>query len=133
MIRNSRKSWWRIVVGFAVPKSMPSTFTPYSARTAWRKNAAPDPTPARIPTRPTMLNQPVIQLQPAPPSLAAHQYGPPAVGNAEVSSAIENATNSTNAQSTGQPIEIAIGPPAFHANPKLVKHPARTEMIVNEI
>ena len=31
-----------------------------------------------------MLNQPVNQLQPAPPSFAAHQYGPPAVGNAEV-------------------------------------------------
>ena len=33
----------------------------------------------------------------------------------------------------GQPIEIAIGPPAFHAWPKVVKVPARTEMIVNEI
>ena len=80
-----------------------------------------------------MLNQPVIQLHPGPPSLAAHQYGPPAVGNAEVSSAIENATSSTKAHRTGQPSEIAIGPPAFHANPKFVKHPARTEMIVNEI
>src|SRR5437764_5110092 len=86
-----------------------------------------------MPTRPTMLNHPVIQLQPGPPSLAAHQYGPPAVGKAEVSSAIENATSSTKAHRTGQPIEIAIGPPEFQANPKFVKHPARTEMIVNEI
>ena len=34
---------------------------------------------------------------------------------------------------TGQPIEIAIGPPAFQAWPKVVNVPARTEMIVNEI
>src|SRR5881394_2630730 len=86
-----------------------------------------------MPTRPTMLNQPVNQLQPGPPSRAAHQYGPPAVGNAEVSSAIDHATSSTKAQITGQPIEIAIGPPAFHACPKVVNVPARTEMIVNEI
>ena len=34
---------------------------------------------------------------------------------------------------TGQPIEMASGPPAFHAWPKVVNVPARTEMIVNEI
>ena len=33
----------------------------------------------------------------------------------------------------GQPHEIAIGPPLFHACPYVVKQPARTEMIVNEI
>ena len=33
----------------------------------------------------------------------------------------------------GQPHEIAIGPPLFHAWPYVVKQPARTEMIVNEI
>src|SRR3954467_7817433 len=86
-----------------------------------------------MPSRPTMLNQPVNQLQPLPPSFAAHQYGPPAVGKAEVSSDIETATSSTKAQITGQPIEIAIGPPAFHAWPNVVNVPARTEMIVNEI
>src|SRR5215217_7637062 len=86
-----------------------------------------------MPSRPTMLNQPVNQLQPGPPSLAAHQYGPPAVGKAEVSSAIDQATNRTKRQMTGQPIEIAIGPPAFHAWPKLVKVTASTEMIVKEI
>ena len=80
-----------------------------------------------------MLNQPVNQLHPAPPSRAAHQYGPPAVGNAEVSSDIEIATSSTKAQITGQPIEIASGPPAFQACPNVVNVPARTEMIVNEI
>src|ERR1700748_3297919 len=100
---------------------MPNTFSPYAARTAWRKNAARKPTPATIPTSRTMFIQPVIQLQPGPPSLAAHQYGPPAVGNAEVSSAIEKATSSTNPHRIGQPIEIAIGPPEFHANPKFVK------------
>ena len=34
---------------------------------------------------------------------------------------------------SGQPHEIAIGPPLFHACPYVVKQPARTEMIVNEI
>ena len=34
---------------------------------------------------------------------------------------------------TGQPIEIAIGPPLFHADVEAVKQPARTEMIENEI
>jgi hypothetical protein len=34
---------------------------------------------------------------------------------------------------TGQPIEAPIGPPAFQAWPKVVKVPARTEMIVNEM
>src|SRR5438552_18283781 len=86
-----------------------------------------------MPTSPTMLNQPVIQLQPGPPSLAAHQYGPPAVGIAEVSSAIENATSSTRPHRIGHPIAIPAGPPAFQAKPKFVKQPARTEMIVNEI
>src|SRR2546423_5207172 len=86
-----------------------------------------------MPIRPTTLNQPVNQLHPAPPSLAAHQYGPPAVGYADVSSAIERATNITKMQRTGQPMAMPAGPPAFHANEKFVKHPARTEMIVNEI
>src|SRR6188472_2400138 len=86
-----------------------------------------------MPTSPTMLNQPVNQLQPGPPRRAAHQYGPPAVGKAEVSSDIDTATSSTKQQITGQPIEAAIGPPAFHAWPNVVNVPARTEMIVNEI
>ena len=34
---------------------------------------------------------------------------------------------------SGQPIEMAIGPPLFHAWPYVVKQPARIEMIVNEI
>ena len=38
-----------------------------------------------------------------------------------------------NAAIRGQPIEIAIGPPLFHACPKVVKQPARIEMIENEI
>src|SRR5215210_5987730 len=86
-----------------------------------------------MPTRPTMLNQPVIQLQPLPPSRSAHQYGPPAVGYFEVSSAIEKATINTKKQSTGQPIETAIGPPFCHANANVVNVPASTEMIVKEI
>ncbi len=34
---------------------------------------------------------------------------------------------------TGQPQEMAIGPPLFHAWPKVVKQPARIEMIENEM
>jgi hypothetical protein len=34
---------------------------------------------------------------------------------------------------SGQPIEMAIGPPLFHAWPKVVKQPARIEMIEKEI
>lgn len=33
----------------------------------------------------------------------------------------------------GQPIDIAIGPPLFHAWAKVVKQPARIEMIEKEI
>src|SRR3954453_18141148 len=86
-----------------------------------------------MPTSPTMLNQPVNQLQPGPPRRAAPQYGPPAVGNADVSSAIDSATSMMNAAMIGQPNEMATGPPAFHACAKVVNTPARTEMIVNEI
>ena len=38
-----------------------------------------------------------------------------------------------NAEISGQPIEIAIGPPLFHACPNVVKHPARIEITENEI
>src|SRR5215207_273623 len=115
------------------PKSIPRMSSPYRFSRAQRKNAAPYPTEATMPTRPTMLNQPVIQLHPLPPRSWAHQYGPPAVGYLEVSSAIEKATMRTKAHRTGHPIEAAMGPPFCHAKAKLVKDPARTEMIVNEI
>ena len=36
-------------------------------------------------------------------------------------------------QMIGQPHEIATGPPLFQAWPYVVKHPARIEMIENEI
>ena len=42
---------------------------------------------------------------------------PPAVGIAEASSDIENATSRIKQLITGQPIEIATGPPLFHACP----------------
>ena len=34
---------------------------------------------------------------------------------------------------SGQPMEIAIGPPLFQACPNVVKQPARIEMIEKEI
>ena len=42
---------------------------------------------------------------------------PPAVGIAEASSDIEKATSRMNTLITGQPIEIATGPPLIHAWP----------------
>src|SRR6476619_810798 len=38
-----------------------------------------------------------------------------------------------NSEMTGQPQEIAIGPPLFQACPNVVKQPARMEMIENEM
>ena len=38
-----------------------------------------------------------------------------------------------NAAISGQPIEIATGPPLFHACANVVKQPARIEIIENEI
>ena len=38
-----------------------------------------------------------------------------------------------NAEIRGQPIEIATGPPLFHACANVVKHPAKIEIIENEI
>ena len=38
-----------------------------------------------------------------------------------------------NAEMIGQPHEIATGPPLFQPWPKVVKQPARIEMIENEI
>ena len=38
-----------------------------------------------------------------------------------------------NSEISGQPQEMATGPPLFHAWPNVVKHPARIEMIVNEM
>ncbi len=58
---------------------------------------------------------------------------PPAVGIAETNSAIQNAMIKIKIDISGQPIEIAIGPPLFHAWPNVVKQPDSTEIIENEI
>ena len=58
---------------------------------------------------------------------------PPAVGIAETISAMHSATIRIRADTTGQPIETMTGPPLFHAAKKLVKQPARIEMIENEM
>ena len=46
---------------------------------------------------------------------------------------MEKATHMMSSEMIGQAIEIATGPPLLNACPKLVKHPASTEMIENEI
>jgi hypothetical protein len=63
------------------------------------------------------LNQPVNHDHAGPPSFAAHQYGPPAVGYADASSAMQKATIRTSPQMIGHAQVIAIGPPLFHAWP----------------
>ena len=54
---------------------------------------------------------------------------PPDVGNAETSSDRQRPMQSTRAASTGQPQAMAAGPPPFHPLEKVVKQPARIEMI----
>ena len=58
---------------------------------------------------------------------------PPEVGYAETSSLSVNPISRMNAEMIGQPHEIATGPPLFQACPKVVKQPARIEMIENEM
>ena len=58
---------------------------------------------------------------------------PPDVGKADTSSDMHSPMTRMNAAMIGQPMEMAIGPPLFHAWPKVVKQPARIEMIENEM
>ena len=58
---------------------------------------------------------------------------PPEVGKAETSSDMHRPITRMKQAITGQPMEIAIGPPLFQPSPKLVKQPARIEMIENEM
>ncbi len=46
---------------------------------------------------------------------------------------MQNPITRMNSEMTGQPQEIATGPPLFHAWKKVVKQPARMEMIENEM
>src|SRR3954453_1816073 len=58
---------------------------------------------------------------------------PPEVGKAETSSDMVNPISRMNALRIGHDQEIEIGPPLFQPAPKFVKHPARIEMIENEM
>ena len=58
---------------------------------------------------------------------------PPEVGYAETSSDMVKPMSRMNALRIGQDHEIEIGPPLFQPAPKLVKQPARIEMIENEM
>ncbi len=58
---------------------------------------------------------------------------PPEVGYAETSSDIVNPMSRMNRPRIGHDHEIEIGPPLLNPAPKLVKQPARIEMIENEI
>ncbi len=58
---------------------------------------------------------------------------PPAVGYADTSSDIAKPTSRMKNEMIGQPQLIATGPPLFQAWPKVVKQPARIEMMENEM
>ncbi len=58
---------------------------------------------------------------------------PPDVGYAETSSDMVSPMMRMKTEMSGQPMEMAIGPPLFHACPKVVKQPARMEMIEKEM
>ena len=58
---------------------------------------------------------------------------PPEVGYADTSSDIVKPINRMNRPRIGQDQEIEIGPPLLKPAPKLVKQPARIEMIENEM
>ncbi len=58
---------------------------------------------------------------------------PPDVGYADTSSDIVKPMIRMNTPRIGQVHEIEIGPPLLKPAPKFVKHPARIEMIENEI
>ena len=58
---------------------------------------------------------------------------PPDVGYADTSSDIVKPMSRMKAPRIGQDHEIEIGPPLLKPAPKLVKQPARIEMIENEM
>src|SRR5215217_9448512 len=86
-------------------------------------------------TSPRKLNQPTYQAQASRLRRArrpAQKYSPPAVGYTEQISPIDRATHRTNSPTSGQPMVMATGPPAFIAMRYDVMHPARTEMMEKE-
>src|SRR5690348_13732881 len=58
---------------------------------------------------------------------------PPDVGYAETSSDMHRPMTRMKAETIGQPQAIAAGPPLFQPTPKVVKQPAKIEMIEKEI
>ena len=58
---------------------------------------------------------------------------PPDVGNADTSSDMHRPMIRMKPETMGQPQEIAAGPPLFQPTPKVVKQPARIEMMEKEM
>src|SRR4051812_47476131 len=58
---------------------------------------------------------------------------PPEVGNADTSSDMQRPMTRMNSDRIGQPQAMAAGPPLFQPAKKVVKQPARIEMIEKEI
>src|SRR5437868_15424829 len=84
---------------------------------------------ARTVIKPARLNQAVAQPQPRPPRIAAQWYSPPAVGNADATWAIVNATTSEKRHTSGQPSPIAAPPTPQKPMWNEVTPPARMQMM----
>src|SRR5215470_16735457 len=97
------------------------------------KIAQPNPIAAVTAIWPTRLNQPVNQPHAGLPSFEDQKYRPPAVGYVEAISPIASDTMMQKNPTISQPHVIATGPPWLNAIAYDVRHPARIEMIVNEM
>ena len=99
------------------------------------KIAQPKPIEAVTAIWPTRLNHPVNQPHPGlPPGIFDDQkYNPPAVGYVEAISPSASETKMQKPPTISHPHVIATGPPWLNAIAYDVRHPARIEMIVNEI
>src|SRR5260370_35714398 len=87
---------------------------------------------ARTASRPSRLNQAVTQPQPRPPRMAAQWYSPPAVGKADATCPMVNATTSANSDASGQPRPIDAPPTLHRPIWNDVTPPARMQMSVSD-
>src|SRR5262245_57895474 len=97
------------------------------------KMAQPNPIAAVTSIWPTRLHHPVNQRHARLPSCDDQKYRPPDVGYVEEISPIASDTMMQKDPTINHPHVIATGPPWLNAIAYDVRHPARIEMIVNEM
>src|SRR5262245_46861849 len=99
------------------------------------KMAQPKPIEAVTAIWPTRLKHPVKQPHPVPPPAPSHddKQAPTAVGYVEAISPSASETKTHKSPTISHPHVITTGPPWLNAIVYDVRHPARIEMIVNEI